>query len=370
MRVSDNVASVVQARASHQGGQANHMVIACLGGERTVLEERPAPVPGAGELLLRLRVVGFCGTDLFKLDSSAAAAGTVLGHELVGEVIVLGGGVTGFAEGDRVAVPHHVPCGTCHLCRCGNETMCEVFRENLLEPGAFADTILVKSRATEFAARHLPDHVSDEAAVFMEPAACVLRGVHRAGMDANGAAAVLGAGSMGLLHLLVLRAALPGCSVIVMDPVAERRALAEKLGARNTAMPGNAALEAVRAATGGFGADAVFDTVGGNETLKAALGLTRQGGTVVLFAHAPDGGKAGFDLNDLFKYERRIVGTYSGAVREQAEIFELIGKGDLDPSPLVTHKMPLDDFEHGVALVRNHQALKVLFTPSRAGSET
>jgi L-iditol 2-dehydrogenase len=126
-------------------------------------------VPGAGELLLRLRVVGFCGTDLFKLDSSAAEAGTVLGHELVGEVIALGGGVTGFAKGDRVAVPHHVPCGTCHLCRCGNETMCEVFRENLLEPGAFADTILVKSRATEFAARHLPDHVSDEAAVLWSP---------------------------------------------------------------------------------------------------------------------------------------------------------------------------------------------------------
>ncbi|HAQ33288.1 MAG TPA: alcohol dehydrogenase, partial [Rhodospirillaceae bacterium] len=260
------------------------MVVACLGGKRTALEERPAPVPGAGELLLRLRVVGFCGTDLFKLDSGAAGAGTVLGHELVGEVIALGGGVTGFAEGDRVAVPHHVPCGTCHLCRCGNETMCEVFRENLLEPGAFADTILVKSRATEFTARHLPDHVSDEAAVFMEPAACVLRGVHRAGMDANDAAVVLGAGSMGLLHLLVLRAALPGCSVIVVDPVAERCALAEKLGARNTATPGNAALKAVRAATGGFGADAVFDTVGGNKALEAALGLTRQGGTVVLFA--------------------------------------------------------------------------------------
>lgn len=374
LRVSDKVVSVVQARAPRQGGQASHMVVACLGGDKTALEERPAPSPGPGEILLRLRVVGFCGTDLFKLDFNGAAAGTVLGHELVGEVIALGDGVTEFTEGDRVAVPHHVPCGTCHLCRSGSETMCEVFRENLLEPGAFADTILVKPRAVEFAAHRLPDHVPDEAAVFVEPAACVLRGIHRAGMeggddDSPGTAVVLGAGSMGLLHLLVLRAAFPGCCVIVVDPVAERRALAEKLGAKSGTTPGKAALEVVRSATGGLGVDAVFDTVGGNETLEAGLELTRQGGTVVLFAHAPDGGKAGFDLNTLFKYERRIVGTYSGAVKEQAEIFELMNKGVLDPSPLVTHKMPLDDFERGVSLVRSHQALKVLFTPSRAGSE-
>jgi L-iditol 2-dehydrogenase len=90
---------------------------------------------------------------------------------------------------------------------------------------------------------------------------------------------------------------------------------------------------------------------------------------VVLFAHAPDGGKAGFDLNNLFKYERRLIGTYSGAIKEQAEIFDLMDKGALDPSPLVSHKMPLDDFEQALSLVRNHQALKILFTPSRAGAE-
>ncbi|MBT5375093.1 MAG: zinc-binding dehydrogenase [Rhodospirillaceae bacterium] len=361
--------SLVQAHASRQSGQASHRVVACLGGDQTVLEERPTPVPGKGEILLGLRVVGFCGTDLFKLDSDSAGVGTVLGHELVGDVIALGPGVSGFAEGDRVVVPHHVPCGECHLCNCGNETMCDVFRENLFEPGAFADTILIKSRAVTFAARRLPDHMSDEAAVFMEPAACVLRGVHRAGIETGGSAVVLGAGSMGLLHLLVLRAAPPDCRVIVVDPVAERRALAEKLGAQYTAAPGEDAAGAVRAATDGLGVDAVFDTVGGNQTLEAGLELTRQGGTVVLFAHAPDGGKAGFDLNNLFKYERRLIGTYSGAIKEQAEIFDLMDKGALDPSPLVSHKMPLDDFEQALSLVRNHQALKILFTPSRAGAE-
>ena len=350
------------------GTDGGNLVVACLGGDRTALERRPVPRPGAGEMLLRLRVVGFCGTDLFKLDSGVAKAGAVLGHELVGEVIALGHGVNKFHDGDRVTVPHHVPCGHCFYCRRGCETMCEVFRENLLEPGAFADTILVRARAVEQAARRIPDHLSDEAAVFMEPAACVLRGLQRAGLDADAAAVVLGAGSMGLLHLLVLGAAYPGIAVTVVDPVAERRALADELGASHSAAPGPEALDAVLSSTKGAGADAVFDTVGGEDTLEDGLNLTRQGGTVVLFAHAHEHATAGFNLNLVFKFERRIVGTYSAALKEQAEIFELVGNGDLDPSSLVTHKLPLDDFERGVSLVRKRQALKVLFTPSREAS--
>ena len=345
-----------------------HTVVACLGGDKTALEQRPAPMPDAGEILLALRVVGFCGTDLYKLDTGTAAPGSVLGHELVGEVIALGDGVDTFSIGDRVAVPHHVSCGECVYCRRGNETMCDVFQENLLVPGGFADTILVRPRAVAQAVKRLPDGLSDEAAVFMEPAGCVLRGIRRSGLTAdlnNPSAVVMGAGSMGLLHLLVLGAVFPDIPVTVIAPVAERRAMAEKLGAALTAEPGKAALESVMKFTGGTGVDAAFDTVGGSQTLDAGLQLTRQGGSVVLFAHAPGDEAAKVDLNSVFKYERRIVGTYSASVEDQAEIFELLSSGDLDPSPLVTHTMALDDFETGVSLARNHQALKVLFTPSR-----
>ncbi|MBT3765824.1 MAG: alcohol dehydrogenase catalytic domain-containing protein, partial [Rhodospirillales bacterium] len=258
-----------------------HNVVACQGSDKTALEQRPMPEVGAGELLLKLRVVGFCGTDLFKLNTGSASVGTVLGHELVGEVVAVGDGVEGFNVGNRVAVPHHVPCGKCVVCRRGNETMCETFRENLMEPGGFADTVLIRPRAVELAAHVLPDHVSDEAAVFVEPAACVLRGVERSGITAEGTAVVLGGGSMGLLHLLVLHAALPGVKVIVIDPVPERRELALELGAAKAAMPGNEALAVVKSLTDDTGADAIFDTVGGNRTLQAGLDLSRQGGSIV-----------------------------------------------------------------------------------------
>lgn len=343
-------------------------VVACLGGDNTRLETRPQPEPGKGELVLRLRVVGLCGTDLFKLAVGNEAPGTVLGHEVVGEVIALGDGVEGFELGDRVAVPHHVPCGDCVYCRRGNETMCETFRENLMEPGGFADTILIGARAVALAARRLSGEISDDAAVFIEPAACVLRGVRRSGLTSDGLAVVQGGGSMGLLHLLVLRAALPSVSVMVIDPVEARRNLALELGAEKVFPPETAAY-AIGEVNEGTGADAVFDTVGGSGPLRAALELTRHGGTVVLFAHAPDGEAAAFDLNDLFKYERRVIGTYSGALAEQAEIFELIAFGALDPTPLATHRMPLDDFERGIALAQNREALKVLFTPSTASLE-
>ena len=339
---------------------ASTRVVSCLGGDRTELQQRPMPVPAEGELVLGLRMVGFCGTDLFKLNTGAATPGTVLGHELVGTVLEQNGD-TGFNVGDRIAVPHHVACGQCIYCQRGADTMCETFKENLLEPGGFAEHILVRRRAVESAARRLPDTLSDEAAVFMEPAACVLRGIDRSTISADGLAVILGVGSMGLLHLLVLKAAMPGLAVVCVDPVAERQNTALSLGA--DAAVGSAQAAAEPCASLGFseGADAVFDTVGGTTLLEQGLALTRFGGTVVLFAHAPDGDVAAFDLNSLFKNERRVLGTYSGGLEEQARVFELLVSGVLDPSPLITHRLSLTQFDEGVRLARDREALKVVF---------
>ncbi len=338
-------------------------VIACLGGQRTALEERPLEPPQAGELLLKVRVVGLCGTDLFKLDSGTLAPGTVLGHELVGEVVAIGDGANHFHQGDRVAVPHHVACGQCALCLRGATTMCEVFKENLLAPGGFADLVLVRARAAAHGARKLPDDLRDDVAVFMEPAACVLRGVHKAQVEPGGVAVVQGGGGMGLLHLLVLSAVHPGLRVLVIDPIEERRSLGVTLGADCAAAPGEQARHALAEMSDGLGADAVFDTVGGAAPLESALALTREAGTVVLFAHAPAGERAGFELNTLFKHERRVLGSYSGGLQEQSQVFSMMRDGLLDPSPLVSHRLPLAEFASGVEIARRREALKVLFTP-------
>ncbi len=349
---------------------ASTVVAACAAEGAVRIESRPRPVPGPGEMLLRLRCAGLCGTDLFKLQHGTAPAGAVLGHEIVGTVVALGEGARGFAPGDRVAVPHHVACGECALCRRGSEPLCPTFRENLLVPGGFSEWVLVRERAVRQAAFGLPAHVSDEAAVFLEPAACVLRGIRQARLAGTApppgppeVAAILGGGSMGLLHLLVLRALHPDLRIAVSDPLEERLDVARRLGADAVASPGDATRRAVDGLSEGLGADAVFDTVGGAGPLEAALAVSRPGGAVVLFAHAPLAERAELDLNAFFKSERRLLGTYSSALAEQREIFRLLALRRLDPSPLVTHRLPLSRFQEAVDLARERRALKVLLVP-------
>ncbi|MEA2599122.1 MAG: L-iditol 2-dehydrogenase [Acidobacteriota bacterium] len=358
---------------------AEMLVAACAGDGAVRLETRSRPEPGPGEMLLRLRAAGLCGTDLFKLRHGTAAAGSVLGHEVVGSVAALGEGVVGFALGDRVVVPHHVACGECDLCRRGSEPSCPAFRENLLAPGGFSEWVLVRERAVRQAAFGLPPHLKDESAVFLEPAACVLRGIRHARLPETalagpspGCVAILGGGSMGLLHLLVLKAVHPTLRVAVSDPLAERRELARRLGADAAPEPGEAARKVIADLSGGRGADVIFDTVGGAGPLESALALTRPGGTVVLFAHADTadaGERAGFDLNAFFKSERRLLATYSSGLAEQREVYRLLVKGRLDPSPLVTHRLPLSRFAEAVELSRDRRALKVLLVPDSPPDE-
>lgn len=351
-------------------------VAACAERGAVRLESHPRPRPGPGEMLLSLRCAGLCGTDLFKIRYGTVPPGTVLGHEVVGTVEALGAGVDGFALGDRVVVPHHVACGACAFCRRGSETLCPAFRENLLFPGGFSERVLVRERAVRRAAFGLPDHVTDEAAVFLEPAACVLRGIRLARLaeiavpgdppdppDDSAVAVILGGGSMGLLHLLVLKALFPDLRVAVSEPLAERRALALRLGADAAVAPteARAAVDTLSGGSSGIGgADVAFDTVGGTGPLDSALACTREGGTVVLFAHAPAAERAGFDLNAFFKSERKLIATYSSALAEQREIYRLLATRRLDPSPLVTHRLPLARLGEAIELANERQALKVL----------
>lgn len=339
--------------------------VVCAERGAVFVESLPRPEPGPGELLLRLRYAGLCGTDLFKLRHARAEPGSVLGHEVVGTVEALGPGTLGFEPGDRVVVPHHVACGVCDLCRRGSETLCPGFRENLLVPGGFSELILVRERAVRLAMFGLPAHVSDEAAVFLEPAACVLRGIRQSRLietPAASVAAILGGGSMGLLHLLVLRTVRPDLRVVVSDPVLERLERARELGAEAAVPPGYAR-DAVDALSQGFGADVAFDTAGGSEALAAALELVRPGGAVVLFAHAGESERADFELNPFFKSEGRLIATYSSSLSEQREVHRLLSGRRLDPSPLVTHRLPLSRFEEAVELASELRALKILLTP-------
>ncbi|MDE2976751.1 MAG: alcohol dehydrogenase catalytic domain-containing protein [Acidobacteriota bacterium] len=323
--------------------------------------DAPEPGIGDGEALIELICCGLCGTDLYKLAQAGRTPGEVLGHEVVGRVIE--SRTDGLALGDRVVAPHHAPCGDCRPCRSGAETMCARFAEDLLDPGGFSERLRLKARAVQHTVRKLDDGLADEAAVFVEPAACVLRGVDRAGLSGEAPeVTVLGAGSMGLLHLLVLRATFPGARIVVAEPAPDRRAMALELGADAAAAPAEVAGMAWNNVPEG-GADAVFDTAGGQRAFDLALQVTRPGGRVVLFAHAARDARVTFDINKVFRSERQVIGAYSGSPAEQARALDLLHEGALDPTPLVTHRLPLDRAAEAVDLCRRGQALKVLLHP-------
>src|SRR4051794_32398350 len=156
------------------------------------LRELPEPEAPPGGVLVGVRFCGLCGSDVEKLRPGGVAAGSVLGHELAG--VVLAGALP---AGTRVAVAHHVPCGTCAQCRAGHESLCPAFAASSLEPGGFCERTAASARHVAGAVLRLPDDVSDLAGTFVEPLACVLRGL--AALPGQGPALVLGAGSVGLL---------------------------------------------------------------------------------------------------------------------------------------------------------------------------
>jgi L-iditol 2-dehydrogenase len=329
------------------------------GGGRLVAEEWPRPLIGAGELLLRLKGCGLCGSDIAKIVDPATKIPAVFGHEVVGEVAVVGGGVSTYTVGDRVVAAHHVPCGDCHYCRRGSESMCAAFKASNLDPGGFAEYVRVPAPNVRHATFRVPPHVSDEAASFVEPLACCLRAVRRARVQPGDTTVVVGLGSIGCLFVQLLEHA--GAAVVGADALPERAAFARGLGAA-AAGTLEAAAEAQRERSGGRGADHVVLTGGGAAVLPWAAGIARDGGSVHYFAGG-SGDTLPLPLETLYHRELTITATYSSSPSDLAEAFRLIAGGAIEVERLITHRVPLERLASGVDLMRRREALKVYVTP-------
>ena len=322
-------------------------------------EDWPVPVIGAGELLVRLRGCGLCGSDIAKVSAPATRSPSVFGHELVGDVVHAGPDVAGLAVGDRVVAAHHVPCGECHYCRRGSESMCPAFKASNLDPGGFAEFVRIPEANVRHATFRVPAHVTDETASFVEPLACCLRAVRRTGVTSGDSAVVVGLGSIGSLFVQLLRGA--GAAVVGVDPIEARAQLALTLGARAAGAPEDAA-RAVRSLSGERGADVVVITGGGADVLPWAAGVVRDGGSLHYFAGG-GGAVLPLPLEQLYHRELTITATYSSSPRDLAEAFARLVAGEVDVSALITHRVPLARVAEGVDLMRRREALKVFVTP-------
>ncbi|MFQ5520605.1 MAG: alcohol dehydrogenase catalytic domain-containing protein [Candidatus Methylomirabilia bacterium] len=318
----------------------------------------PEPTVGPGELLLRLRGCGLCGSDITKIREGRVPPPAVFGHEAVGEVALAGAGVTAFVVGDRLVVGHHVPCFTCHFCRRGSPSMCSEFKSINLDPGGFAEYCRVPAPNVRHAAFRVPRECSDEVVSFTEPLACCLRAVKRARLLPGDSAVVVGLGSIGCLLVQLLKSA--GVRVLAAEPIEERHRLACRFGVEVYREPDRLA-EAVREATDGRGVDVVLITAGGAAVLTSLASLVRDGGAFHYFAGGP-GETLPISVDSLYHRELTVTATYSASPAEFGEAFELLVRGHVHVEPLVSHRLPFSELAEGVRLVASRQAVKVFLT--------
>jgi D-arabinose 1-dehydrogenase-like Zn-dependent alcohol dehydrogenase len=307
-------------------------------GQPPVLEDVDPPRPGPGEVLLDVAAAGVCGTELHFLDGLLAPARTpiTLGHEVAGTVAEVGDGVADVAVGDRVAVHYLHPCGRCHWCRAGDDHLCDAPLGFLafVTDGGFADQLVVPASATV----PVPGAVSlPLAATLCCSGSTALHAVATAGVSAGDTAVVYGAGGVGLAIVQVLRER--GARAIAVARNPERLALARELGADAT-VDGTIddVAAAIRAATGGTGADAVFELVGTRATSSAALAALGKGGALVYVGYSFD--RIEFDPLSLVVPEQRILTSVGNRRAELVEALDLAARGRLRS---VVTEHPLDD---------------------------
>ena len=312
-------------------------------------------------MLIRVNACGLCPGEIMDWYMMRKAP-VPLGHEPVGEVIDVTDGVA-FRPGDRVFVHHHAPCLACRYCARGDFVHCPTWRPRRLVPGGLATYAIVQPPAVALDAMRVPDELSDDAATFVEPLACVVKSLRRARVRDDDRVLVVGLGVMGLLHLLAVKTlARPGL-LVAADRVPERLAVGARLADATIDTSDTPLEEGVARLTGDAGADVVIVCPGSVEALEAGRRAVAPGGTLAIFAPTPPGVLWPLSVHDLFFRETTLVPSYSAGPTDTREAMRLLA-GGLPVESLITHRLPLREAARGYALVRSGgAALKVIVRP-------
>ena len=321
----------------------------------------PVPVAGEGEALMRMKAAGICGSDL--LDWYVGRkAGTVLGHEVAGEIVEVGEGVEELSPGDRVIPHHHAPCLECALCLAGRFVHCTDWRTSRLDPGGMAELVRIPAGNLASDTLRIPAGVSFEAASWTEPLATVVKAFDRGRFEPGQSALVIGLGSAG--QLAVRLAAARGAAMVVgADRVASRLEAAGRAGARDTIDVSRESLaEGARRASSGRGFDFVFAGPGKADVIREAAGSVAPGGVLLLFTMAPPEEALTLSPHDLYFDEVSIVPSYSCGPGQMREALDLISSGRIAVEDLITHRYPLDRAAEAFARARDPEgSIKVIF---------
>jgi 2-desacetyl-2-hydroxyethyl bacteriochlorophyllide A dehydrogenase len=323
------------------------------------VETAEVPVPGPDEVLVRTLMAGVCGSDVHAAHGRHPFVGLPYrpGHEVVGVVETTGSAVTGVAPGQRVIVQPFLPCWTCKMCTSGRQNLCEnlQFFGCGYPQGGMADKFTLPADRLF----PVPDDLDDAAAALIEPLATPVHAVRLAGDVAGRSVAILGAGTIGLFTLAVLRAHGAG-KIVSTDPNPGKRERAAALGADVTidARTPDVAGQ-VRAALGGS-ADVVFDCVAIQSSMDQAIAIADKGGTVVVVGvPASD---VTVPLPIVQDHQIRIQGSATYLPEDYRESTDLLSRGAVKTADFVTATRPLARVAEAFELASSGQHVKVLVT--------
>ena len=326
------------------------------------IEEMPVPEIGPGEILVRIESSGICGSDVMEWYRIKKAP-LVLGHEIVGSIEKVGADIDRFIPGQRVSVAHHVPCEECRYCLEGKYSLCDTLRTTNFDPGGFAEFVRVPEINVEKGTFVIPDGLSSDAAAFIEPLACVVRGMHTARFREGDDVLVLGSGISGLLFIKLLRAKGAGRIVATdIDPV--RLDAARRMGADEAIDAKEATPDKLKELNGGRLFDLAVTCAGVEPVVLQAIRSVDRGGTVLLFAPLAPGVEITMPFFDLWRDQLTIVSTYAGPPADSREAMDLLASGEIEVEDMITHRLPLDRTAEGFRLVaEGSDSIKVIIRP-------
>ena len=319
----------------------------------------PEPLPGPGEIVIAMKAVGLCGSDVhdWYVASKTSKGPVVLGHETAGEVALVGAGVTTFQPGDRVFVHHHTSCGRCRACLRGEDVQCPEWKPTRLHPGGLAERVRVSALTVARDTLKLPSSLGFDAGALVEPVACGVKAVARGEIRPGDVVLVLGLGSNGILLGLLARKA-GAARLVGSDPDPKRREFALAFGFDRVVDP---ASESVAAAVGDGGADAVFVIPTQEAAVQSAIEAAGPAAHVVFYSPIAPGKLWPIEPSVPYFRDQTFRFSYSSGPSETRRALELLEGGLVDVSRFVTHRLPLARAAEGFALAaRGGAALKVL----------
>ena len=337
------------------------------------LEERPVPKIGDGELLVKVIASGICGSDVMEWYRIKKAP-LVLGHELSGEIVEVGQGVSKYKKGDRVFVTHHVPCNTCHYCLIGHHSACDTLRTTNFEPGGFAEYIRVPKINVDRGTVILPHEISHEEGTFIEPLACCFRGLRLSNFKAGHKVLVIGSGISGLLHIQLAKAL--GAGKIIATDISEYRLnAAKKFGADEiiNAKPvpvsfkqGEDVARKLKEINKGMLADLVIICTAAEAAIQQGLQSVDRGGTILFFAPTNPDVKVPIPLWDIWRNEVTLTTSYAASGLDITATMELMANKRVNLEDMITHRLGLADAGKGFKLVAEaKESIKVIVEPQK-----